>query len=45
MALDFQNILNTKNIFSQYYDPATQEMQTKYQLGFLPLAYYRVEFR
>lgn len=45
LALDFQNVLNTKNIFSQYYDPATQEIQTKYQLGFLPLAYYRVEFR
>jgi hypothetical protein len=45
LALDFQNILNTKNIFSQYYDPATQAIETKYQLGFLPLAYYRVEFR
>lgn len=45
LALDFQNVLNTKNIFSQYYDPASQLMQTKYQLGFLPLAYYRVEFR
>ncbi len=33
------------SIISQYYNPATQAMQTKYQLGFLPLGYYRVEFR
>ena len=44
LAFDFQNVFNTKNIFSQNYNPATQQVDTKYQLGFLPLLYYRVEF-
>lgn len=45
LALDFQNVTNTKNVFSQNYDVATQSIVTKYQLGFLPLLYYKVEFR
>ncbi|MBI1287934.1 MAG: TonB-dependent receptor [Flavobacteriales bacterium] len=44
LAFDLQNIFNTKNIFSQSYNPQTQQVETKYQLGFLPLVYYRVEF-
>ncbi|MBP9152111.1 MAG: TonB-dependent receptor [Flavobacteriales bacterium] len=44
LALDFQNVFNTKNIFSQNYNPQTEQIETKYQLGFLPLVYYRVEF-
>ena len=44
LALDFQNVFNTKNVFSQNYNPETQQVETKYQLGFLPLLYYRVEF-
>ena len=44
LAFDFQNVFNTKNIFSQNYNPDTQQVETKYQLGFLPLVYYRVEF-
>ncbi|MCF8276884.1 MAG: carboxypeptidase-like regulatory domain-containing protein [Flavobacteriales bacterium] len=44
LALDFQNVFNTKNIFSRNYNPQTQAIETKYQLGFLPLVYYRVEF-
>ncbi|MDP6908102.1 MAG: TonB-dependent receptor [Flavobacteriales bacterium] len=44
LALDFQNITNTKNVFSQNFNPETHKVETKYQLGFLPLLYYRVEF-
>lgn len=44
LALDFQNVFNTKNIFSQNYNTETNSIETKYQLGFLPLLYYRVEF-
>ncbi len=44
LALDFQNVFNTKNVFSQNYNPETNTVETKYQLGFLPLVYYRVEF-
>ena len=44
LAFDFQNIFNTKNVFSRNYNPESGEVETKYQLGFLPLLYYRVEF-
>jgi hypothetical protein len=44
LALDFQNVFNTKNVFAQNYNPETNAVETKYQLGFLPLVYYRVEF-
>jgi hypothetical protein len=44
LALDFQNIFNTKNVFSRTYNAATESIETKYQLGFLPLVNYRVEF-
>lgn len=44
LALDFQNITNSKNVFSQNFNPETGAIDTKYQLGFLPLLFYRVEF-
>lgn len=44
LALDFQNITNSKNIFSQNFNQDTGTIETKYQLGFLPLLFYRVEF-
>lgn len=44
LALDFQNVTNAKNIFAQNFNPETGAIDTKYQLGFLPLLYYRVEF-
>jgi hypothetical protein len=44
LALDFQNVTNTKNVFSQNFNSDTGQLETKYQLGFLPLVYYRVEF-
>ncbi|MFM1876433.1 MAG: hypothetical protein RL266_2170 [Bacteroidota bacterium] len=44
LALDFQNVTNTKNVFSQNFNSDSGTIETKYQLGFLPLVYYRVEF-
>lgn len=44
LAFDFQNVFNTKNVFSQNFNPESGAIETKYQLGFLPLLYYRVEF-
>lgn len=48
IAIDLVNVLNTKNILSQTYnhDLALQGAYpfiTQYQLGFLPLFYYRVD--
>lgn len=49
IAIDLINIFNTKNILSNTYnfDLAAQgayPFTTQYQLGFLPLFYYRVDF-
>ena len=44
LAFGFQNVLNTKNVFSQHYNIESGQIETKYQLGFLPLLYYRVQF-
>ncbi len=49
VALDLVNILNTRNVLSLTYnhDLAAQGQYpfiTQYQLGFLPLFYYRVDF-
>ncbi|HLG36378.1 MAG TPA: hypothetical protein VI757_15985, partial [Bacteroidia bacterium] len=49
LAFDFVNLLNTKNILklTYFYDPShPQENPVKeiYQLGFLPLFYYKIDF-
>jgi hypothetical protein len=45
-AIDFVNIFNTKNILTLTYVPDESVNFTRedYQLGFLPLFYYRVDF-
>ena len=43
-AINFQNITNQKNIFSESYNPQTQKMKTTYQLGFFPAFLYRLTF-
>jgi hypothetical protein len=50
IALDLVNVTNTKNILALTYsaDLAAQGVAypfyTQYQLGFLPIFYYRVDF-
>jgi len=43
-AMDFLNITNQENIYFQFYDPSTGEIETVYQLPFLPLPLIRVQF-
>jgi hypothetical protein len=44
-ALDLVNIFNTKNILSlSYVKGALPPLREEYQLGFLPLFYYRIDF-
>ena len=45
-ALDIVNVLNTQNILSTTYAPGSDgsNIRFEYQLGFLPLFYYRLEF-
>lgn len=49
IGLDLVNILNTKNILSLSYapvpgDPTANPIRQNYQLGFLPIFYYRIDF-
>lgn len=44
LAIDIQNLLNTQNVACQYFDTYLQTVQTKYQLGIVPVLVYRVEF-
>ncbi len=51
IALDLVNIFNTKNVISATYSyglsqtqPATGGFYYQYQLGFLPIFYYRIDF-
>ncbi|MEK6616315.1 MAG: TonB-dependent receptor [Bacteroidota bacterium] len=47
-GLDIVNMLNTKNILSVTYIPNTKDptevIREDYQLGFLPLFYYKIDF-
>jgi hypothetical protein len=43
-SLDIQNVSNTQNIFSKYYDPLTKSIKTIYQAGILPILSYRIDF-
>jgi hypothetical protein len=44
VSLDLQNVLNTKNIFSQSYNPRTNAVVTQYQQSFFPVPYVRFTF-
>lgn len=49
IGLDLVNLLNTKNILSLSYapvpgNPSANPIRENYQLGFLPIFYYRVDF-
>ncbi len=36
--------LATQNILTSLYDPVDRRIRTEYQLGFLPIVYYRIQF-
>jgi hypothetical protein len=42
--VDAQNILNRKNVYATYFDAPSGELRTSYQLGFVPVISYKVEF-
>jgi hypothetical protein len=43
-GLDLVNVLNTKNVFSTSYSTISNKVIENYQLGFLPLFYYKIDF-
>jgi outer membrane receptor protein involved in Fe transport len=43
-SIDIDNIFNTKNIWSQTFDPKSQKVKTQYQLGIFPVPQFRLTF-
>jgi hypothetical protein len=44
IALDMLNVTNQKNIYFEFFDPSTGEIQTVYQLPFIPVPLIRLQF-
>lgn len=44
IALDIQNVTNTQNESFRYYDTFTNQVQSHYNLGLIPILTYRVEW-
>ena len=49
IALDLVNVLNIQNVLGLTYapnpaDPTASPVKEEYQLGFLPLFYYKIDF-
>lgn len=42
--IDVQNIFNNQNIYGEYYNPQTENIDTQYQLGLLIIPQYRILF-
>ena len=43
-AMDLQNVTMQQNVAYRYFDPLTQKVETKYQLGLIPNISWRLEF-
>jgi hypothetical protein len=44
LSLDIQNVANHQNVAFTYYDSFLQRVETRYQLGIIPVIVYRVDF-
>ncbi len=42
--ISVENLMNTKNILREYYDPKLGKVKTEYQFGLFPYGGYRIEF-
>jgi hypothetical protein len=43
-SMNLANITNHKNVFQQVYNASSQQVETRYQTGFLPIAQYKILF-
>lgn len=43
-GVDLQNLTNHQNVFQTYWNSATDELQTDYQQGFMPMMTWRILF-
>lgn len=44
LSLDIQNLTDRQNVYTQYYDPDTQELVMLYQFGLIPILSFKIEF-
>jgi hypothetical protein len=44
LSLDIQNLTNRENVYTQYYDPDTQDLVILYQFGLIPVLNFKIEF-
>ena len=44
IMIDIQNLTNRQNIYSQYFDADTDEIEYWYNNGIIPIINYRIEF-
>lgn len=44
LSLDIQNLTNRQNVYTQYYDPHTQDLVMLYQFGLIPVLTFKIEF-
>ena len=44
IMIDIQNVTNRENLFGQYYDEASQQLEADTQTGLFPFINYRLEF-
>lgn len=43
-AFDVQNVTNQKNVFREVFDAGSQSIKQEYQIGFFPVALYKITF-
>jgi|GEM_PF-3420453 len=43
-AIDIQNATNRQNVFTEQFNVKTRQIQTFYQAGLFPAAFYRITF-
>lgn len=44
LALDIQNATNHRNVQGEYYDPTANQVLTAYQVPFIPVLSYKIQF-
>lgn len=44
MTVDFENLTNRKNIYSEYFDRNSKQVEYNYNLGILPVLNFKLEF-
>jgi hypothetical protein len=44
LSVDIQNLTNQQNVAYQYYDTFLKKINTKYQVGIIPVLAYRIDF-